>query len=533
MADGWKRIIIPLVAGLLTSLSMAPFDLFFLPFFMFPVLVWLLDGAASDPAEHIISRFWSGFKPGFWFGFGYFVGGIWWVGSALLVEADEFAWALPLAVFALPAVLACFWGSATGIARIFWAGNARRLFLLAACFAIFEYLRGHVASGLPWNSISYAAYFTPVTMQSASVLGIYGMTAFAVFTYSALGIIVPSAKAQTGMRIPVLGLALVFVISHVGFGIWRLPDEPSPINPEVTMRLVQPNIAQADKWQPEKEAEIFNKLMSLSTSQGPTGRVGLSGTKLLIWPEAAFPFILTERRDALSSIAAMLPPETTLLTGALRVEAAASGDGRPFVFNSVYAVDTDGEIVSASDKVHLVPFGEYLPFQDLAESVGLQQLTQLKGGFEPGSRRQTIFQENIPGFLPLVCYEIIFSGDLFTGQKRPEWILNLTNDAWFGNTPGPYQHARQARLRSVEEGLPLVRAANSGISGVFDAYGRQKLQLSLSRAGVLDAPLPMKIEPTIHARYGWIINMVVAFSFLSIGLIPKRKPKNKIQPIGR
>ena len=289
------------------------------------------------------------------------------------------------------------------------------------------------------------------------------------------------------------------------------------------LRLVQPAIDQREKWLPENEGEIFNRYLSLSTSEGENGKTGLAGTTHLIWPESAFPFLLTERRDALAAISSMLPEGTSLITGAARVERATVSGRSGYVFNSVYVVSDKGEIVSATDKVHLVPFGEYLPFQAFAESLGFQQLTKQHGGFQPGNSRKLLSTGVGPKFLPLICYEVIFSGDVKKKDQSAGWILNLTNDAWFGRTPGPYQHLRQAVLRGVEEGLPVVRVANSGISSVSDPYGRIIARLELDEKGILDSPLPQQINTTLFARFGSLITLVVIAIFFSIGLFPLRK----------
>lgn len=520
---GWRRHLVAFVAGAISALAMPPFDLVFVMFFTFPVLVWLLDGAASEPAAGLVRKLWEAFKPGFYFGFGYFTAGLWWIGNALLVDAENFVWALPFAVIAVPAVLAVFWGVATACSRLFWHSDARRLFILAAAFALFEFLRGIVATGFPWNAVSYAAYVSPVFMQSASVLGIYGMTAFAVFVFSSAGVIVPGSSKRASGRKFVFGLSVLLVFAHTGYGMFRLPNDPSPLVNDVRLRLMQPAINQREKFSPEKEAEIFRTYLDLSTSTGESGKQGLSGVTHLIWPESAFPFLLTERRDALAAIAAMLPEETTLVTGAARAESAATGSHGGFVFNSVYLVDHKGEVISAADKTHLVPFGEYLPFQGFAESLGLQQLTKQQGGFEPGSSRKLLSTGKGPQFLPLICYEIIFSDDVWNSRTRPGWIVNLTNDAWFGNTPGPYQHLRQSVLRGVEEGLPVVRVANTGISGVFDAYGRVLNRLELGTKGIIDTGLPTALKPTLFVLHGGMIQFGIMVLFFAIGLFPLRK----------
>lgn len=522
LLSGWQRNGVAVLAGLVSALAMPPFDLVFLLFATFPVLIWLMDGAASEPSSNFFSKLWDGFKPGFFFGFGYFFAGLWWIGSAFLVEAEDFLWALPIAIVAVPFALALFWGSATALSRLFWSGNIGRLFILAAFFTLFEYLRGHVLTGFPWNPISGAAYFRPVMMQSASVIGIYGMTAFAVFTFATAGIIVPGVDDHSRIRKFTLILSSLFILSHVGYGVWRLQESTLEFVPEVNLRLVQPNIEQISKFDKEKEAENFQKHLELSTREGEEGKSGLSGTTHLIWPESVFPYLLTQRRDSLASIGSMLPEGTSLITGAVRAEAATSG-GEGFVFNSVYVINDQGEIVSAADKTHLVPFGEYIPFHKFISKLGIEQLANQDGGFEAGSSRKLLSTGIGPKMLPLICYEIIFSGSLWNEEERPSWIVNLTNDGWFGNTPGPYQHLRQSILRGVEEGLPVVRAANSGISGVYDAYGRTIKQLELGKAGIIDSKLPKAIDAPLFKNWNGKIHWVIFGLFLFMGLISLRK----------
>ena len=522
LLSGWQRNGVALLAGIVSALAMPPFDLVFLLFATFPVLVWLMDSAASEPSTGLFSKLWDGFKPGFFFGFGYFFAGLWWIGSAFLVEAEDFLWVLPIAIVVVPFALALFWGGATALARLFWSGDSGRLFMLAACFTLFEYLRGFVATGLPWNPISGAAFFTPVMMQSASIIGIYGMTAFAVFTFSSVAIIVPGIDNQSSSRKFVLVLSSLFVLVHAGYGVWRIQEAKTEFVPDVALRLVQPNINQRYKFDKDKEAENFKTYMDLSVREGEDGKAGLSGTTHLIWPESVFPYLLTQRRDTLAAIGSMLPQGTSLLTGAARAEAATSG-GKGFVFNSVYVINHQGEIVSAADKTHLVPFGEYVPFQGVVGALGIEQLANQDGGFEPGSSRKLISTGIGPKILPLICYEIIFSGSLWNKEERPGWIVNLTNDGWFGNTPGPYQHLRQSILRGVEEGLPVIRVANSGISGVYDAYGRAIKQLSLGEAGIIDSKLPTALEPTFFKAWNGKLHWIIFGLFFCMGLFSLRR----------
>jgi len=522
LLSGWQRHGVAFVAGVVSALAMPPFDLVFVLFFTFPILIWLMDGAASEPSGGIFGRLRDGFKPGFFFGFGYFFAGLWWIGNAFLVEAEDFLWALPIAVTAVPFALGLFWGLATACSRLFWSADIGRIFMLAAFFTLFETLRGFVATGFPWNPISGAVFFTPVMMQSASVTGIYAMTAFAVFLFAAPGILVPGSDDQVKSRKIALLFSVAFVLAHTGYGVWRLQESKITYVPEVSLRLVQPNIDQRFKFDKEKEVENFKAYLDLSTSEGDGEKQGLSGTTHLIWPESVFPYLLTQRRDSLGAIGAMLPEGTSLVTGAARAEAAVSGtDG--FVFNSIYIINHEGEIVSAADKTRLVPFGEYIPFHSVIGTLGIEQLANQDGGFEPGSSRKLLSTGIGPAMLPLICYEIIFSGQLWNDEERPGWIVNLTNDAWFGNTPGPYQHLRQSILRGVEEGLPVVRVANSGVSGVYDAYGRTLSELELGTAGVIDSQLPQALEPTLFKQWHGNIHWIVFGVFFLAGLLSVRR----------
>jgi apolipoprotein N-acyltransferase len=242
--------------------------------------------------------------------------------------------------------------------------------------------------------------------------------------------------------------------------------------------------------------------VALSSRATSVHATGLTDVTHLIWPESAFPFFLTREAEALAQIDKLLPPGTILITGAVRAPETVPTDAITRAYNSIYVLDHDATILSIYDKVHLVPFGEYLPFQDVLERLGLTQLVAVKGGFIPGDRRRAIAVPRAPHMLPLVCYEAIFPGQTVPRGERPGWMLNLTNDGWFGRSPGPYQHLQQARIRTIEEGLPLVRAANTGISAVIDPVGRVLASLPLGTEGVLDAPLPRALAPTPYARWG-------------------------------
>jgi apolipoprotein N-acyltransferase len=261
----------------------------------------------------------------------------------------------------------------------------------------------------------------------------------------------------------------------------------------------------------------MRKYLALSDRASGPQSTGVRDVQILIWPESAFPFFLTREADAMAQIAELLPKGTVLMTGSVRAPDGPPGARVSRAYNSIYLIDHDGTVLSVYDKLHLVPFGEYLPLQTWMEKLGFVQLTKVHGGFIPGARRRTMEIPQAPAALPLICYEAIFPGNLATSDDRPGWIVNLTNDGWFGNSTGPYQHLQQARLRAIEEGLPVVRAANTGISAVIDPSGRVVARLGLGIEGVLDASLPTALPPTLYARLRDIpAAVLVAGAFLFI-----------------
>jgi apolipoprotein N-acyltransferase len=253
----------------------------------------------------------------------------------------------------------------------------------------------------------------------------------------------------------------------------------------------------------------MKKYLTLSDRASGPQSTGVRDVNILIWPESAFPFFLTREADAMGQIADLLPKGTVLITGSVRAPDVPPGTRITRAYNSVYVIDHDGNVLSVYDKLHLVPFGEFLPFQDLMEKIGFEQLTRVQGGFIAGTHRRSMDVPNAPRMLPLICYEAIFPGDVVERGDRPGWIVNLTNDGWFGISTGPYQHLQQARVRAIEQGLPLVRAANTGISAVIDPLGRVVARLGLGHEGVLDSGLPAAIPPTPYARAGDIPIMIV------------------------
>ena len=521
---GWRRGAVAVLAGAASVLAMAPF--FFSPilFITLPVLVWLMDGSIARAADgSALQRVKRAAFVGWLFGLGYFLAGLFWIGEAFLVEAERFAWLLPFAVTLMPAGLALFWAAATGGAACAWRPGLSRVLMLALTLSAAEWMRGHILTGFPWNVLGYALTSPLPLMQSAGIFGIYGLTLLAVIVFA----IPLVAFADTGAdrqrwRPAVLATiaALMPLPIAWGYGAMRLAEPAPPVIEGVRLRLVQPSVPQREKWRPENQREIFFDHLSMS-KQAPDGTyVGLAGITHVIWPEAAMPFLPLGSPDAMRLIGDLLPDETRLISGALRLDEQSSAEpsGRR-VFNSLIVFGPDGKPETIYDKIHLVPFGEYLPLQPWLEAIGLQKMVAWRGGFSTGqSPRPLLKASGLPPVAALICYEAIFPAAVVQGADRPQALINLTNDGWFGNTTGPRQHFHQARVRAVEEGLALIRVANNGITGVVDANGRVLAQIGLNERGVIDTSLPAPRSPTVYARYGDWIFLISWLMVLACGL---------------
>jgi apolipoprotein N-acyltransferase len=511
LAWGWKRALIALMAGALSALAMAPFNAWPVLFVTFPVVVWLIDGAAAGKWRGVPAAAISGY----WFGLGYFVPGLYWTGNAFLVDAPTFAWLMPFAVLGLPAYLALFTAFGFALARLIWTRDASRLLALAIALTISEWLRGQLLSGFPWNAFGYALSEPLALAQTASLIGLWGMTFLTVAIFASPAVLIDgSSRGRKPWIAPAAALALLVAMGI--YGAVRLSLQPTVMT-GVKLRIMQPNLQQDVKFNYGAKAEVMQRYLTLSDRASGPQSTGVRDAQILIWPESAFPFFLTREADAMAQIAEFLPKGTVLVTGSVRAPDGPPGARVTRAYNSIYTIDHDGSVLSVYDKLHLVPFGEYLPFQDWMEKLGFVQLTKVHGGYIPGTRRHALEIPQAPPALPLICYEAIFPGIVAAGEDRPGWIINLTNDGWFGNSTGPYQHLQQARLRAIEEGLPLVRAANTGISAVIDPYGRIVARLGLGVDGVLDASLPAARPPTIYARIGDIpIAITIAVALLLV-----------------
>ena len=505
----WSRRALAVAAGAASVLAMAPFFLWPVLFVTLPVLVWLIDATVATGPTRSAAR---AAAIAWLFAFGYFLAGLFWIGEAFLVEAERFAVLMPVAVLAMPAGLALFWAGAASVASLVWQPGWSRVVALAIALSIAEWLRGHVLTGFPWNVLGYALTAPDTLMQSASVLGIYGLTLLAVLLLALPLVVWMDSRSAAGSKTrarawaPLVagGVSLASIALLSGLGAIRLASPPQP-DQGVRLRLVQPSVPQREKWQVAHQRRNFERHLEL-TRRSPAGVVDdAKGIQLVVWPEAAMPFLPLDTPAALQALADVVPPDGHLVAGLLRVEPVPPGvPGRTRrILNSLVAFGPNGRPVAVYDKTHLVPFGEYLPFQATLESIGLEQLTRIRGGFDVGpSPRPLMRIAGLPPLAPLICYEAIFPGTVVQSAERPAALLNVTNDGWFGNTTGPRQHLHQARVRAVEEGLPVIRSANNGISAVVDAYGRIVASLDLNVEGVVDAHLPGRLAPTVYARFG-------------------------------
>ncbi|MBC8049168.1 MAG: apolipoprotein N-acyltransferase [Chitinophagales bacterium] len=499
-AGEWRRWFTAFAAGGISALSMAPVFAWPVMFLTLPALVLLLDHDASK-RETGLNRasLFAAAKTGWFFGFGYFLAGLFWIGEAFLVEPDKFLWALPLAVAGVPAALAVFYAIACALAISVWRTGSWRILTLACAFFAVEWLRGHVLTGFPWNSLGYALAGNEALLQSASLFGGYGLTFIAVFIFSSPAAIfdLENGPARRWAAPAIAAIALICA------GVWgtaRLKNASSASVPEVKLRIVQGNIPQKEKWRPENRAWIFERYLRLSSENAPPDITHV------IWPESSTPFLFVAD-DAIfdasagDAIKSAIPQGGSLILGAERATTVTDAYGKRSmtgVYNSLFVLSGNAKIEARYDKNHLVPFGEYLPFPGFFKWLGAKHLTHHAVGFEAGKSREPIQTRHAPAFSPLICYEIIFPGAVMP-DAGADWMLNLTNDAWFGATSGPYQHLLQARVRAVEEGRPIVRAANTGISAVIDSYGRVTKSLPLNSEGVIDASLPAGIIDTQYS----------------------------------
>lgn len=460
---------------------------------------------------------WQGFSDGWWFGFGHFITGLYWISESFARQPtvpDELG---PLAVLLLSACLALFPALAGLITNRLITRGTQALLAFAVVFGAVEWLRGHVFTGFPWNPVAALWSGFPVMMQPLAVIGTYGLGVLTIFILASPVLLLSAFGGRRGWIVTLI--AGLILIGWAGLGVWRLAANPTSWVAETTLRLVQPNIPQMQKWDSAQDRQNFADYLSMTGSLPfPEGRL------IAIWPETAIidaDFDRTMGRRAI--IAHMLPEKSSLITGAPR--RFVSDDNRWRIANSLFVLNHDGVIVGQYDKHHLVPFGEYLPARVLLSHLGLKKLTEGSLDFTSGAGVITLDMPDLPTISPLICYEVIFPGAVIDSNHRPELLVNITNDAWFGTSIGPHQHFAQSRMRAVEEGIPLARAAGTGISAIIDPYGRIVTHIPLDSRGVRDASLPQSLDKrTVYSLIGdWpLLLMVLLVSAMALLSNPAR-----------
>ena len=493
--SAWQRGLAGLLAGAMSALALPPFHAIPLLLLTVPCLLALI-GLATTPGRAA--------RAGFWFGLGLNLVGLYWITDAILFEAARFWWLVPLAVPALSVVMAVFVAVPCLIAWYAPPGW-RRLAALAGAWVLADLARQFIATGFPWNPLgsvwAIPGQLGDVMLQPDSLVGVHGLT---------LVTLLLAGTPTIGRRAMTAGAAVLAV--WVGFGLVRLSDPPTGA-PDVTLLLVQGAIPQGQKWDRAFMLATFERYLTLTRNGAAEARSQHPGSKLVVlWPETASPFLLETDANARAAIIDAAGPGSLVLAGSVRFDA----DGRPR--NSLLAIDSAAPPLAIYDKWHLVPFGEYQP-----DWLPLPIQIVPGGGFAPGPGPRTLTLPGVPPVGPLICYEAIFPASIVDRSQRPGWLANVTNDAWFGNSTGPRQHLAAARMRAVEEGLPLARAANTGISAVFDASGHELGRLGLMRSDILIAALPPPRPAPLAARAGLLMPLILAIASLLCGLHLRRK----------
>jgi apolipoprotein N-acyltransferase len=505
----WARRFLSFAAGAMAALGLPPMGLWPLAFIGFPLFLALLETGKTASWR-------GGFATGWLFGLGYFAVAFHWIGFAFLVDAETYLWMMPFMLGALAGGMAIYWGLAAMVAKRLARQGLGLALALAAALGIAEWLRGKLFTGFPWAAPGLMADGMGGLAQAASLIGMTGLTVLIVLWAS-----LPYALASDRRRSSLAaGLAIGLLLPALwGSGAMRLATAEPEVVPGVTLRIVQPNVPQEQKWREDNARAIFDQLKQLSAMATEERPEGIGGVTHLVWPESAVPFLIDENLVARAELQPMLGGQTTLITGSIRVD-RNSGE-EPDVFNSIIVFDGEAQPVARYDKWRLVPGGEFLPLGWLLEPLGFRKVVRTPGNFTAGQGPVSIL---LPGGLKaalLVCYEVIFPDRLIDAADRPQLMVNVTNDGWFGRSTGPWQHLAQARLRAIEQGLPVIRAANTGISAVIDSHGRYLHRLPLMESGVIDSALPAAIATPVYSRWGDLILLLLLAATIGSAIILK------------
>lgn len=493
--------LLALFLGLLAVRALPPFFCFPILFVSFGGLLLLINAASSKR---------KAFGIGYWFGFTYFACNMSWIGNALLVDALRFGWLYPITLLAAGAFFGLFAAVPAALSLCFKNIYAR-WFSFSAFWVVLEWIRSFIFTGFPWNLLGSVLAFSDETVQLASVVGTYGLSLLTVMLTSAPALCFPAPSARkTAFVLSSVAVAAALIWSY---GVWRLKHMPEEKS-DTMVRIVQPAIPQTMKWKKEELENNFREYIRLSRLPG------LEQIDFVIWGETASPFPLDFEPRKLREIMQAVPSGGYLLTGLVRYEL----DGETFApVNSMFVINTQGKIVDFYDKSHLVPFGEYIPFRRWLPD-WIRPITNVVANFLPGTGPKVIKTEGQPSFGALICYEIIFPSQIVDADNRPQWLVNLTNDGWYGVSQGPYQHLVTARMRAVEEGLSIVRAANTGISAIISPYGQITAFLPLNQKGIIDAELPAPTSlSTVYGHWGNLLPLTLCLLNIIFAFLLHRK----------
>lgn len=512
-----SKYAVALVAGAFCNLAFAPFHIFVAAIFSIAVFYFLLENLSTKK---------SIFYLGWFYGFGYFLAGVYWISISLLVDAGSFAWLIPFAVSLIPATLGLYFAALALSYKFFLKRfklekTAEKIIIFAILWVVFEIARAFLFTGFPWNLIGYVWMFNDHFTQLANIFGVWGLSFFAVvfalfpaFLFQFDGKKFSLIKSKTNNKFA----AALFLIPLISAAYGHVSLQENIVNKNVKLLLVQGNIKQEMKWNPVEKFNNFTKHIDLTNQQN------LSDIKGVIWSETAIPYAANQSDDLSLSLARAIPQDGVLISGALKIDLA--DDQIKDVWNSVFAFSKSGDravIEGSYNKHHLVPFGEYIPWQKYLPFIS--KITDGAVGFSEGEGPQTIKTKYF-SFSPLLCYEVIFPDKIIDKKNRPDLLINVTNDAWFGNSSGPYQHFDMAKMRAVEYGISLARVANTGITAFVDPFGRVIKKIDLNEEGIIDVNLIESVRPTIYSKYGFCPLILLIAALVVILLILYQKNKN-------
>lgn len=475
-----------ILGGFLT-LALPPLGLFPVLFLVIPLQMWLTASAGSGR---------SAFLTGWAFGGGYFILGLYWLGIAFAEMYDRMPWFLPFVFFGIPLYIALHYALASLAAYYF--RKLRVVYALAYTVFFFwaEYLRGHFPGNFPWNTIGSVWYHVLPLLQSLALYGVYGLTFMTLLWAAALFLLIGQKNKNPAERAFVAFAAISFIVV-LGWGAIRMTQFPTLFRSGIAVQIVQPNVTREEKIisDYEDKNDSFERHLALMRQYpAPASPVMLS-----IWPEAVFNISSGEEKTFFSRIAKELPEGGYAAVGAHRI---VTRNARRDIYNSILILDKSAAVLATYDKTALTPWGEYVPLDGFIQRTPLAkylgEVLRLRAGTGP----QTFRVGNLPSFSPVICFESVFSGGVVPRNDRPDFLLSVANDAWSSGSVGPFQSFGFMRLRAIEEGLPVMRAANIGISAVIDPYGRELHRLDMHETGVINSRLPEAASPTVFSRYG-------------------------------